>query len=86
MINIIFRSIFTIFLVISSTSCNKTMIANDGYPVEEHTVETEDGFCLKLFRIPKPGKEVVFLQHGKAKDIRIFSCKIFPLRIACFVN
>lgn len=41
------------------------------YPVEEHTVKTEDGYYLTLFRIPpkqqtpeeKPRK-VVFLMHG----------------------
>lgn len=32
--------------------------------MEEYYVNTPDGYILKVFRIPKPGKEVVFLQHG----------------------
>ncbi|KAH7708702.1 Protein LIPL-1 [Aphelenchoides avenae] len=44
-----------------------------GYPVEEHSVVTTDGYILTLHRIPhgkneKPGtnvsKEIIFLQHG----------------------
>lgn len=43
----------------------------DGYPVDEYLVNTEDGYVLKVVRIPgspqsppAPGKTVVFLQHG----------------------
>lgn len=47
-----------------------------GYPAEEYTVQTEDGYLLYIQRIPSgrmedscdihgcPPKEVVFLQHG----------------------
>ena len=42
-----------------------------GYPAEEHVVATEDGYSLKIHRIPgspndakSSGKAVVFMQHG----------------------
>lgn len=34
-----------------------------GYPAEEHTVKTKDGYLLKMARIPGNGA-VVFLMHG----------------------
>lgn len=40
------------------------MIARRGYLVETHNVTTSDGYILKVFRMPRPGKKVVFLQHG----------------------
>nr|XP_002739797.1 PREDICTED: lysosomal acid lipase/cholesteryl ester hydrolase-like [Saccoglossus kowalevskii] len=48
------------------------LITSKGYPCEEHTVQTEDGFLLGLQRIPYGKKNasttnprpVVFLQHG----------------------
>ncbi|XP_054773172.2 gastric triacylglycerol lipase-like [Lytechinus pictus] len=49
------------------------LIWSKGYPVEEYTVQTEDGYLLGLFRIPHGrqnnskntgNKPVVFLQHG----------------------
>lgn len=47
------------------------LIEADGYPVEEHFVDTPDGYILKVFRIPGSpnsppayGKTVVFIQHG----------------------
>jgi len=47
------------------------MIADGGYPSETHTVTTEDGYILRIHRIPYArGQEynlsrpVVFLQHG----------------------
>ncbi|XP_023235796.1 gastric triacylglycerol lipase-like [Centruroides sculpturatus] len=49
------------------------IIISRGYPVEEYTVQTKDGYLLKLFRIPYGRKSqvqntknrpVVFLQHG----------------------
>ncbi|CAO1318168.1 unnamed protein product [Diamesa serratosioi] len=47
------------------------LIAEQGYPVEEHYVNTPDGYILKVFRIPgsvssppAQNKRVVFLQHG----------------------
>ena len=48
------------------------LITSKGYPCEDHTVTTADGFILSLQRIPygkrsleKPAsRPVVFLQHG----------------------
>lgn len=48
----------------SNTYGNREMIESHGYIAEEHYVETEDGYVLKMFRIPNPGKRVVFMQHG----------------------
>ena len=49
------------------------MIQKYGYPVEEHTVKTEDGYLLTHFRIPygRTGasagrRRPVILQHGIA--------------------
>lgn len=42
-----------------------------GYPAEEHTVKTIDGYKIRIHRIPGSpsnlemiGKPVVFMQHG----------------------
>lgn len=43
-------------------SCDQ-LIAKYGYPVERHHIITEDGYVLKMFRIPSNGP-IVFLQHG----------------------
>ncbi|XP_017770542.1 PREDICTED: lipase 3-like [Nicrophorus vespilloides] len=43
------------------------LVENDGYTLENHYVETQDGFILNVHRIPFKGnklKSVVFLQHG----------------------
>ena len=52
------------------------LIQSEGYPVETHTVTTEDGYILTLHRIPRGRtnatkvdgdsgkKKVAFLQHG----------------------
>ncbi|XP_011860678.1 PREDICTED: lipase 3-like isoform X2 [Vollenhovia emeryi] len=47
------------------------LVEQYGYPAEEHNVTTEDGYNLKLHRIPgspsfdiKNKKEIVYLQHG----------------------
>lgn len=47
------------------------IIANRGYPVENHTIQTPDGYLLTSQRIPygkkspaAQNKPVVFLQHG----------------------
>lgn len=40
-------------------------ILRAGYPLEEHTVTTRDGYVLQLHRIPRRGaRDVVFFQHG----------------------
>jgi lysosomal acid lipase/cholesteryl ester hydrolase len=51
-----------------------TIVRNKGYPIEEHFVQTKDGYILGVFRIPYGRDEtqdaihlhkpVVFLQHG----------------------
>lgn len=49
-----------------------TLISSKGYPVEEYTVQTSDGFLLSMQRIPHGNqghfnegtKQVVFMQHG----------------------
>jgi len=59
------------------SDCHKdmvTIVREKGYPIEEHFVETEDGYILGVFRIPYGRDEtdeslhlhkpVVFLQHG----------------------
>ncbi|KAJ0182199.1 hypothetical protein K1T71_001568 [Dendrolimus kikuchii] len=40
------------------------LISKYNYPVEEHTVETSDGYLLTLIRIPNEGKPAVLLVHG----------------------
>ncbi|XP_011860854.1 PREDICTED: lipase 3-like [Vollenhovia emeryi] len=47
------------------------LVEQYGYPAEEHNVTTEDGYNLKIHRIPgspllgnKNKKEIVFIQHG----------------------
>lgn len=47
------------------------LILKDGYTVEEHKVITPDGYILTVYRVPggpvdppRPGKLVVFVQHG----------------------
>lgn len=39
-------------------------LAKYGIDVEQHNVTTDDGYILGLFRLPRPGAPVVFLQHG----------------------
>ncbi|XP_050684282.1 uncharacterized protein LOC126979114 [Leptidea sinapis] len=39
------------------------LVSKYGYPVEEHYVETIDGYVLKVFRIPSNGRPL-FLMHG----------------------
>ncbi|GIL73386.1 hypothetical protein Vretimale_17555 [Volvox reticuliferus] len=42
-----------------------SVIRDAGYPHELHTVTTEDGYVLRLERIPRPGaRDVVFFMHG----------------------
>lgn len=57
--------------LVDETEITAFLIAEQGYPVEEHFVNTPDGYILKVFRIPgapssppAQGKRVVFVQHG----------------------
>ncbi|XP_014208794.1 lipase 3-like [Copidosoma floridanum] len=41
------------------------LFKKEGYTVEEHVVETEDGYILTMHRIPgPPGAPTVYIQHG----------------------
>lgn len=46
------------------------LIKEQGYPVENYTIETEDGYLLALYRIPhginssEPNTRVVLMNHG----------------------
>ena len=68
---------FTIpLLTVQAFFLQTEIILYHGYPAEEYTVQTEDGYLLYIQRIPSgrmedscdihgcPPKEVVFLQHG----------------------
>ncbi|XP_017780742.1 PREDICTED: lipase 3-like [Nicrophorus vespilloides] len=51
----------------------ESIIANHGYYLQTHTVTTEDGYILNMFRISKKPtfvahRKVVFLHHGMAAD------------------
>lgn len=39
-------------------------VLQSGYPAEEHKVTTTDGYRLRMDRIPRSGKRVVFFVHG----------------------
>lgn len=50
-------------------------------PVDEHWTTTDDGYILKIFRMPRPGAPVLLLQHGilcSAWDWMINSPSIAP--------
>ncbi|KAJ6231923.1 ab-hydrolase associated lipase region containing protein [Anaeramoeba flamelloides] len=55
-------------IVIPQEFSHMTMenLANDfGYPYKEYSVETSDGYILKIDRLPQPeSSKVIFLQHG----------------------
>ncbi|KAI7841938.1 hypothetical protein COHA_004465 [Chlorella ohadii] len=41
------------------------VILREGYPLEQHSVTTPDGYVLQVQRIPRHGaRDVVFFQHG----------------------
>ncbi|EFN54341.1 hypothetical protein CHLNCDRAFT_24871 [Chlorella variabilis] len=41
------------------------VILREGYPLEQHSVTTSDGYVLQMHRIPRHGgRDVVFFQHG----------------------
>ena len=59
------------FLLLSLFPSQVGLVSRHGYTAEEYTVETDDGYILRLHRIsgtptkPKaPGKPVVYMQHG----------------------
>lgn len=41
-----------------------SLIKKYGYPAENHTVTTDDGYVLTLHRIARPGATPVLLVHG----------------------
>jgi hypothetical protein len=41
-----------------------SIVKSKGYNIEAHSVTTEDGYILGMFRIPRPGAPAVLLQHG----------------------
>lgn len=48
------------------------MIGDQDYPSEKHTIQTNDGYILSLYRIPKFGyhrnnRKVILLMHGKVR-------------------
>ena len=47
-------------------------LRSHGFPVEEHTIETSDGFLLAGWRLPRPGLPPVFLKHGWTCQSAIF--------------
>lgn len=40
------------------------IVKRNGFPFEEYDVTTEDGFILKVHRIPRSGAPSILLQHG----------------------
>lgn len=57
-------SIFFLFL----NTQQMEMINSELYPAERHTVTTEDGYILTVYRIPslkKPSNKVMLLMHGE---------------------
>ncbi|KAL1501107.1 hypothetical protein ABEB36_006494 [Hypothenemus hampei] len=49
---------------------NTQLIKRRNYPVEEHQIDTSDGYVLKSFRIPNPNQpgEVALIVHGLASS------------------
>lgn len=67
--------ILDVFRLLSDPDAQRnvsTLISSKGYPVEDYTVQTKDGYLLSVQRIPHGkvkshatgNKPVVFLQHG----------------------
>ena len=65
--------IVTILLILAEVSHSHiqpadtfdSYVQSQGYPSESsHYATTDDGYVLNVWRIPNPGKPVVFLQHG----------------------
>ncbi|KAH8401419.1 hypothetical protein KR009_005350 [Drosophila setifemur] len=55
----------------TSSVTTVTIVKGHGYPIEEHSVQTSDGYILTMHRIPhskdggpKTGRPVAFLMHG----------------------
>jgi len=49
---------------ISPTETIPEYVAKYGITAETHEATTEDGYVLTLFRLPRPGGQVVYLNHG----------------------
>lgn len=66
------NSLLSLFLVLAlaqESDVGRDMVGivrSKGYPLETHSVTTEDGYILGMFRIPprKVNSPVVLLQHG----------------------
>lgn len=63
-----FLALFFVFSL-ADPDVGKSMVEivkSKGYKIESHSVTTEDGYILGMFRIPprSPGAPVVLLQHG----------------------
>jgi len=67
-----FKFLFALILVGGAVTaldpdCNRDamqLIQSRGFNAEAHWVTTSDTYILELFRIPRPGAPVAFLQHG----------------------
>lgn len=44
--------LFNLFLINVQFCNQKSIVKSNGYTIEEHSIETEDGYILTLFRIP----------------------------------
>ncbi|CAG7820895.1 unnamed protein product [Allacma fusca] len=49
-----------------------TIIEKYGLPSEVHSIQTEDGYILEIFRIPAAGKPIALLNHGFGGSSRLF--------------
>jgi len=49
---------------ISPSETTQGYLRNYGIGVEEHFATTDDGYILRMFRLPRPDAPVVLLQHG----------------------
>ena len=50
--------------VITNSDTTEGYLSRYGISVEEHFVHTDDGYILRAFRLPRPSRPVVLLQHG----------------------
>ncbi|XP_051165130.1 lipase 3-like [Leptopilina boulardi] len=71
MVQLIFSIVILEFLISVCCATDATLslpmkiVNNAGHTLQSHTVQTEDGYLLTMFRIPgPPGSTPIFLQHG----------------------